>query len=203
MRKKTDKKRQAILDVAEELFRTKGFDNTSMAEINARVGGSKSTLYNYFSSKDELFVECHMLADHYLKDVLSSLYDQPDLRKALQILAERSIRIMCLPKTLASRRLIIFQAERSGVGRIFFEKVKTLESELADYLSAAMDRGKLLQSDPWLATQHLVGLIQSGLPEQCLLAACPAPPEESAIQADAERAITTFLRAYAPQIMSS
>ncbi|CAG1012445.1 partial putative HTH-type transcriptional regulator YvdT, partial [Anaerolineales bacterium] len=57
MAKKSDTKRQHILAVAAEAFQEYGFERTSMSEICARVGGSKATLYNYFSSKDELFFE--------------------------------------------------------------------------------------------------------------------------------------------------
>ena len=46
-------KRQQILDVASGLFRQKGFDATSISEINAIVGGSKSTIYSHFSSKED------------------------------------------------------------------------------------------------------------------------------------------------------
>ena len=55
MRVKTEERRQAIIEVAREAFTAQGFENTSMAEIASRVGGSKATLYNYFSSKEELF----------------------------------------------------------------------------------------------------------------------------------------------------
>jgi len=57
VRKKTETKRQAILDVAADLFRESGFERASMSELCLRVGGSKATLYNYFSSKEEVFAE--------------------------------------------------------------------------------------------------------------------------------------------------
>ena len=34
-----------------------GFERTSMSEICTRLGGSKATLYNYFASKEALFLE--------------------------------------------------------------------------------------------------------------------------------------------------
>src|SRR3954471_15781656 len=50
-----DARREAILDVAQEVFLEEGFAAASMSTIAARLGGSKGTLYNYFRSKDELF----------------------------------------------------------------------------------------------------------------------------------------------------
>lgn len=55
MRRRTEAKRNAILKVAEELFRKKGYQNTSMGEITAKLGGSKATVYGYFKSKKLLF----------------------------------------------------------------------------------------------------------------------------------------------------
>lgn len=45
MRVKSEARRQAILDVAAEVFREHGFEHASMSEMTARLGGSKSTLY--------------------------------------------------------------------------------------------------------------------------------------------------------------
>src|ERR1700748_881544 len=50
-----DSRREAILDVATEVFLEVGYSCASMSAIAARVGGSKGTLYNYFKSKEELF----------------------------------------------------------------------------------------------------------------------------------------------------
>ena len=56
MRVKSEARRQAIIDVAKEAFCRQGFEATSMSEIASRVGGSKATLYNYFRSKEEIFI---------------------------------------------------------------------------------------------------------------------------------------------------
>ena len=57
MRVRTESKREAILEAASHVFLESGFEGASMAEIAARVGGSKATLYGYFGSKEDLFVE--------------------------------------------------------------------------------------------------------------------------------------------------
>ena len=43
-----------ILEAAEELFEQKGFDRTSMDEISEKAEYSKSTVYVYFKSKEDL-----------------------------------------------------------------------------------------------------------------------------------------------------
>jgi len=48
-------RRNAILDAAEKLFFSKGYDNVSMDEIAKEVELAKGTLYLYFKNKDSLF----------------------------------------------------------------------------------------------------------------------------------------------------
>src|ERR1700735_2390989 len=50
-----DQRREAILNVAREVFFELGYSAASMSAIAARLGGSKGTLYNYFKNKEELF----------------------------------------------------------------------------------------------------------------------------------------------------
>lgn len=200
MRKKNDQRRQAILDAAYEVFRTKGFEGASMSAIKAKSGGSRATLYSYFASKEELFVECFALAEPYLKDIFSSLYDPKlDLATTLQRLGERAIELMCSPELLSARRVAIAQAERSGVGKLFYEKIRSGQRELVGFFADAMHEGKLLQSDPVLATLHFRALLEAELFEPCALAARPVPPGKEDVKSAADRAVTAFLRAYAPQ----
>lgn len=56
-RKKREKeqRKNAIIDAAEKLFFSRGFDSVSMEEIAKEVELGKGTLYLYFKSKDSLF----------------------------------------------------------------------------------------------------------------------------------------------------
>lgn len=47
-------RRNEILDAAEQLFVTKGFDGTSTNDILEKVGIARGTLYYHFKSKEEI-----------------------------------------------------------------------------------------------------------------------------------------------------
>jgi len=51
-----DEKRERILRTATRLFAERGFNRTDMEEIAGRSGVAKGSLYNYFQSKDDLFL---------------------------------------------------------------------------------------------------------------------------------------------------
>ena len=48
-------KRERILNAAEALFAEKGFSAATVEEVAKRAGIGKSTVYEYFGSKDEIF----------------------------------------------------------------------------------------------------------------------------------------------------
>lgn len=52
--KDAEERKNEILDVAERLFATKGFDSTSTGDILAEVGIARGTLYYHFQSKEEI-----------------------------------------------------------------------------------------------------------------------------------------------------
>ncbi len=52
-----ERKKQEIMESALRCFAKKGFESTSVDEICAQSGVSKGSIYTYFSSKDELYIE--------------------------------------------------------------------------------------------------------------------------------------------------
>lgn len=52
--KSAEERKSEILDVAEQLFAEKGFDNASTNDIIKKIGIARGTLYHHFSSKEEI-----------------------------------------------------------------------------------------------------------------------------------------------------
>ena len=52
--KTADERKEEILDVAEQLFAEKGFDNASTNDIIKKIGIARGTLYHHFGSKEEI-----------------------------------------------------------------------------------------------------------------------------------------------------
>ena len=57
-----NRKWEAVLRAAASAFNRRGYANTSLDDIAATLGVSKPTLYQYFSSKQEILYRCHQLA---------------------------------------------------------------------------------------------------------------------------------------------
>jgi AcrR family transcriptional regulator len=199
---KSDSKRQAILENAYRLFRAQGFDGTSMADITSQVGGSKATLYSHFPSKEELFVECMMAAlENYMSDTLRHLdASRDDPEDALRNFGTSVLNFICSPEQVEVRRLMIAEAARSGTGKLFFEKITALRSQVSSFLAACMASGMLRQDDPDLAADHFGALLEAEILEPLLLHVREAPPDEKETARAVRRAVAAFLRAYAPTV---
>ena len=164
VRVRTESKREAILQAASQVFLESGFEGASMAEIAARVGGSKATLYGYFPSKEDLFIEVmHDAAKHHCERIFASLEnDADDLPVALQRFGERMLAVLCQESGIQARRAIIAESGRSDIGLRFYEGgPKKGTAELARFLALQMEKGKLRQSDPIVAAHHLMALLDS------------------------------------------
>jgi AcrR family transcriptional regulator len=199
--KKSDLKRQSILETAYGLFRARGFDKTSIAEITAEVGGSKATLYSHFPSKEELFVECMMAAaENYLSDTLRHLdgrsYADPGV--ALCNFGTSFLTFICSPEQLEVRRLMIAEAARSGTGKLFFDRITALRTQVSAFLSECMVSGTLRLDDSDLAADHLGALLEAEILEPLLLHVRDATPAPEEIALAVRRGVAAFLRAYAP-----
>ncbi len=53
--KDPETRRTEVVDVARELFQTKGYEKTTTQDVMATLGIAKGTIYHYFPSKEALF----------------------------------------------------------------------------------------------------------------------------------------------------
>lgn len=69
-------KEENYLDAAEQVFSKFGFQNTKMEDIAEKAGCSKPTLYNYFSSKENLYMAITHRAFEKLMDYLHNAVNE-------------------------------------------------------------------------------------------------------------------------------
>jgi AcrR family transcriptional regulator len=204
MKVKTDEKRQEIVAIAREVFREKGYAETSMAEICARLGGSKSTPYRYFPSKEELFVTVMLdIAGRNAEAVLDELERAGDMQSGLAPVMEKFIRLLCSPEMIDFRRMLIAEAGRSDLGKRVHERGPALYlKRSAEMLAAHMREGRLRQVDPSQAALHMLSLCM-GPPVQFVLEGAIERPSDKELAAAAAAAAEVFLRAYAVEPASA
>ena len=194
MRVKTDERRQAIIDVALEVFREFGFERASMAIISRRLGGSKGTLYGYFQSKAELFETAMKAGSEGPGDQIMDLLDPDtdDLRAMLIRFARAYLGFIVSPEVLAITRTAISEGSGSPLGPHLFEQgPERALAKMTRFFTEAAKREKLNQAPPDTMALHFKGLVEAGFLEEALYGAQTRGGETTSDAVDA------FLRAYA------
>lgn len=195
MRVRTDEKRRAILEAAEALFREVGYERASMAAIAAQVGGSKTTLYGYFKSKEELFAAVMTEAveeqAERMMDLLSSRGG--DLRKVLLRFGHAYLDLVLSPEILALNRLGMAEGSASGLGPALYRAGPGRGwATVMERLERWRDDGKLRFDSPAVAALHLKALLEAGMLEPRMFGAEPDLSRDEAVTS----AVDAFLRAY-------
>ncbi|HEX7866521.1 MAG TPA: TetR/AcrR family transcriptional regulator [Variovorax sp.] len=202
MRVKTEAKRDAIVQVASEVFRELGFEGASMVEIAARVGGSRATLYGYFSSKEELFVAViHGAAKSHFDPIFAALGQEgdDDLERVLQRFGEKLLAVVCSQEVIQAYRAVIAESGRSDIGRLFYEGgPKKGAAEMAAFLEQQMRKDRLRTADPQVAANHLMALLHSETVTPGLLG-IQGPLTRKEMREMTQRALQVFLGGYAPE----
>jgi AcrR family transcriptional regulator len=200
MRTKSETRRKTILETAYQLFLARGFSAASMAEISERVGGSKATLYSYFASKEELFVEViKQFADEQFTEVLGLLDPEAALDSVLEQFGVRFIGLISHPELVCMHRTVYAESGHTRVGQLFYERgPQEIIKEIGYFLERCMAQGKLRQEAPVIAAQHLIGLLRAEIIDRMLYRVIETA-EPAEIAASSKRAVNVFLRAYRPE----
>lgn len=200
MRRKTEERRTAIMDVARKAFQELGFDGASMSEIASRLGGSKATLYNYFASKEELFLAIVKVdIDAKSGALVDILAGEPDFVAGLKRFAAEYLRLALEPQALSITRMVAAQPADSGLGKHFYENgLKQGWLRFAELLERCMAEGRLRQADPWLAAMHFKGMMDSDLVERRLINALGPKVPPATMRKVIDAGVDAFMRAYAP-----
>lgn len=185
-----------ILDAATELFLKVGYEQASIDAILLQSGGSKSTLYAYFPTKEDLF-----------RSVIDNVVDNTDLGMTLDVssnaravLTEFAVnrqRVVLAPRHRAVLRLVIAERERfPDLAQIYWDRgPKRSGGQLVTYLEALRNREILAVDNAEEAAAFFIGMLFQHWHRQIYLADTPAP-SELAIRAHAERVVARFWAAY-------
>jgi AcrR family transcriptional regulator len=189
------KRRQAIMSAATNLFLKMGFERVTMSEIAACVGGSKTTLYSHFDSKEKLFAAVILDAIDGQTRLLVEMLNpsSQDLRQGLERFGTAYLSFLLCPIARSIMRTAIAEGEKSGLGRILYERgpEQSWQPVIA-FIAEAIHDGQLRDADPVSAALHLKGLFQAGWFELYMFGGQPMVDRKEIVQ----KAVDVFLRAY-------
>ena len=193
-----DQRRDAIIAAAREAFFRNGYAGTAMSSVAAELGGSKTTLWSYFPSKQDLFTAViDDLVERYGEALQTALTPGADMAVTLRRFAIALMHTVLSPPIVAMHRLVMGEAGRfPELGQLLHARGPGRgKARLADYFESQIALGRMRPVDTLRAANHFSGLCQSGCVQRHMLGD-QAIPEDAEIQADVDEALDIFLRAY-------
>jgi AcrR family transcriptional regulator len=157
-------RRQKILSAAAELFGTQAYDSVQMRDVAARADVGKPTLYRYFPSKEELFLEVFKSGlDRLETEISAILNDRDHPRKALERLLHALLG--ALGGQVAALRLMT--EDQSTVMRRWRHEFRRRRRPIVDamrqILEAGIASGDFRAVDLEAVPSMLIGMVRGGL----------------------------------------
>lgn len=194
----SEARRERILEIAWQAFLELGYSGSSMSLIAERVGGSKATLYNYFSSKEELFREVIEQRGGSLYSQLAALpFDVTDLAGGLTSFGVRLLKVVLSNDYITVHRLVISECGRfPNLGEADIEvRRRAVLEPLRQLIESQMANGRMRAGDPLDASEAFWNLC-SGTVHRLAMMSANVMIDEARMRAIAERATAIFLAAY-------
>lgn len=159
--KAPEERRAEILDAAEELFISRGYENTAISDIVKKLGVAQGTFYYYFKSKDEIL--CSII-ERYVNQMVgnaASVLDKPGL-SAQERLEETVKRLLRFPEIKRSIFFVMHDEKNELMRhRILHMSVARLMPIFKSLITQGIEQGFLELEYP----DEFVFLIVSGIQE--------------------------------------
>jgi len=193
-----ESRRNAILCSALELFIEKGYAAVSIDEIIRKSGGSKSSVYEYFGTKEGLFREIVTVVSKEIRNAVE-IPEAKGLepREVLTSIGMTICTRVLTYEAIGLFRLAVFSATRfPKISRMFYEAgPRNGQLALARYLKREVAAGRLKIKDPMRASEFFFGmlLVRDHI---AMPLGCSKPPSKAEIKRMVNDAVDVFMAAY-------
>jgi TetR/AcrR family transcriptional regulator of autoinduction and epiphytic fitness len=153
--------REAIVDAAERLFLARGFGSVSMDELAAAGGVARRTLYNQFTSKEDIFREMLLRVSRQLEHAFPpGIETQGDVEDVLRLIARMILDLHKNREYLGFLRMVIADARQfPWIAKQFAAVMDPQTDRLTRYLAHLTDLGILNCENPMLAAHQFMGIL--------------------------------------------
>lgn len=150
-------KRFAVLTCAAELFLTRGYHLTRLDDVADCLGITKPALYNYFRSKHEILLGCHMLGHDLIDASLEKIEQEGGNGLVrLQMLIRAYAGVMTQQFGMCLVRLDEHELEPDALAEVL-KRRKYVNRRFEDYLRQGMKDGSIGACDVRLTAFSIAG----------------------------------------------
>jgi TetR/AcrR family transcriptional regulator, regulator of autoinduction and epiphytic fitness len=153
--------REAIGAAAGRLFLERGFGSVSMDELAEAAGVARRTLYNQFTSKEEIFREMLLRLSGQLEHAFPpGVETQGDVEEVLRTIARIIVDLHKNPEYLGFLRMVVADSRQfPWIAEEFAAVMDPQTERLARYLAHLTAMGVLDCRNPILAAHQFMGML--------------------------------------------
>ena len=164
-----EKKKKYLISIATDVFSKKGFHATKMSEIADAAGVAKGTLYEYFSTKEDLFLAIYdEWITEYEKTIVQRFTHAEDALERTDAIRTSAVDFYVSHRNHAPLILEFWAHALRSDDRRFLEKIKSLQNHLmtkGEYITQEMVQSGFFHAiDPQSFT-----LLESGISDGIFL----------------------------------
>ena len=162
-------RQEQILAAARKVFKEKGYDGTTIADIVKEAGVAQGTFYLYFSSKRDAFLALSQQLDQAAAMTVSGAYD-PALTFEERLRALTKAGFECGKRNADLVRLVHFGADSMPIDvQAEFLKKSPQIGTLTQVFEQAIEAGDMEPMDPEITARLIWGMVKNAFVEAFVL----------------------------------
>ena len=156
--------RRRIYETAMQLFREKGFEQTTMRDIAAKAGVALGGAYYYFSSKDAIVLSFYQaMQEDSHESILEAIAGEKKLKDRLRCVLEKRLELLA-PNRKFCDALFRHAPDSQDPLSPFSEETRPIRERAIEHLRIAVEGGDVkVPSDLKPQLPYLLWLYQMGL----------------------------------------
>jgi AcrR family transcriptional regulator len=156
--------RRRIYEAALDLFREKGFEQTTMRDIAAKAGVALGGAYYYFSSKEAIVLAFYQeMQESSHEAILHAISGQKKLKERIRCVIEKRLELLA-PNRKFCDALFRHAPDSQDPLSPFSEETRAIRERSIDHLRAALEGGDIkVPADLSPQLPYLLWLYQMGM----------------------------------------
>lgn len=154
--------KRAILEAAIQVFGSKGYQGATMEDVAKKLGVSKGAVYQYFPSKDVLFLELCGGVAKKVEDMLRTNFVGASLKESAKRMMDLEF------ERMERREMLMFEAlaeapRNKALEKVMRDNYSASQKVLADFLEGLKRQGRLKKEVDSVKAARFLMALRSGV----------------------------------------
>jgi AcrR family transcriptional regulator len=157
--RRTEKRRQEIIEAAARVFARKGFERATTREIALEADVSEGTIYNYFASKQQLLVELADMVQEELGAIVPTSQPGMDMHATVAEALDRVLAVIAGHAVVIRGLLTAMWDHGYGFHGYLLPGAQKVTARVEEFLKARIAAGAMRPCDVHMVARMVTGMV--------------------------------------------